>query len=92
MKQFRTPERITFPYGYVVEIERVPLEGIFGDFDDETRTIRIAVALAEPRHVRYVLLHEMDHAFADWKHWVANHVPIENPHKPAEEPVEEEPA
>ena len=89
-RRFRTPSTIALPWGYEVTVARGPVPpDRFAEWDGETDTITIDEALTKPAHVRWALLHEMDHAYADWKAWVESHVPVERPDGPKDEPAEE---
>lgn len=77
MDPLRFPKRVTFPFGYVVKIVQVPPGDVrLFDEDDgpldgawlETeRTIVVSKQLP-PRRKRYIIIHELIHAFADWQH------------------------
>jgi Zn-dependent peptidase ImmA (M78 family) len=69
------PHSVRFPGGYVVTIKtRAPSTlrrqakgDCFGYWDCGTRSIFIDKTITE-RKQRYVLTHELIHAFADWQH------------------------
>ena len=69
------PHSIRLPFGYTVTIKvvaartlrRVAEAEVHGCWDVDTRTIYIDRNLGE-REQKYVLTHEMMHAFADWQH------------------------
>ena len=71
----RLPKKVELPLGYEVTVAQVDpgseeLEGRHSAWDVDTQTICLdrSYSLAEKRGL---LLHEMEHAFADWKIWVA---------------------
>lgn len=74
------PSRVVFPFGYVVTVKRVTHTEITlaneddptadALWDDQARTILLDRNMPV-RQQRYLLLHELEHAFADWKLWVA---------------------
>ena len=70
----RIPTRVVFPFGYRISIrmvtdaemaERDP--NADGVWDSETRTIYIRKRLPVRRR-RYILGHELGHAWLDWQH------------------------
>jgi Zn-dependent peptidase ImmA (M78 family) len=69
------PASIRLPFGFTVTIKavsprtlkKVAKADVMGCWDLDTRTIYLDKTM-EPRNQRYVLTHEMIHAFADWQH------------------------
>ena len=69
------PHSIRLPFGYCVTVKavaprtlkRVAQADVMGCWDVGTRTIYIDKTMDE-KGQRYVLTHEMMHAFADWQH------------------------
>lgn len=70
----RIPSRIVFPFGYRISVRQLSdaemnkrdadADGIW---DDETKTIFIRKRLPVTRR-RYILAHELGHAWLDWQH------------------------
>lgn len=86
----KLPEEFEFPGGYVVGTRlRDPGTETWAEWDDETRTISIdrTVPLAVKR---WLYLHELEHAFADWRGWVADHFPVKAPSEPEPDSESEE--
>lgn len=80
---YSIPEAWMFPWGYAVWIKQVPpehpeLEGDHGNWDVLTRTIWMdnSKPLAEKRGL---LLHELDHAWNDFKLWAAQEMNVKAP-------------
>lgn len=86
----RIPASVRFPFGYVVRIRQVTdtemaeeseaastCEAPDGLWCHDTRVIFIRKALP-PRRKRYILGHELGHAWLDWAHHCMN----ENQAKP----------
>lgn len=81
MSVFRIPSRVPFPFGYIVCVQQVPAksEELYDEEDDSysdglwdvnMRTIYLNKAAAITRK-RWVFVHELEHAWADWKeHYV----------------------
>jgi Zn-dependent peptidase ImmA (M78 family) len=80
----RLPPRVTFPFGYVVEVRQVTDSEMLAEqeednreevadglWDVETRTIYVRKSLPL-RRKRYILGHEVGHAFIDWQHFCLN--------------------
>ena len=71
----RLPASVRFPFGYRVNVKLVTdtemadacEDGPDGLWDAETRTIRIRKALPLRRQ-KYILGHEIGHAWLDWVH------------------------
>lgn len=75
MKRLVIPSTIRLPFGYVVKVKLAPAS-LFkilecgdcdGLWDCETRTILIRASLPVTRR-RYILAHELGHAWLDWQH------------------------
>lgn len=70
----RIPSRVVFPFGYRVKIKQVTdtemneqAADADGLWEEETRTIYIRKNLPITRR-RYLLAHELFHAWLDWQH------------------------
>lgn len=74
----RLPQRVVLPFGYVVSVRLVtdsemrehlsPEDDLCdGLWLDGPRTIYLRKTLPKPR-LRYLLSHELGHAFLDWQH------------------------
>lgn len=74
---WRIPHRVPLPWGYVVRVIEVPEKSdelyddeadTYGDgtWDVNARAIYLNKAATAARR-RWVFVHEMDHAWADWK-------------------------
>lgn len=69
------PRTVRLPFGFVITIKtmapstlkRIAKEDVYGCWDGATRTIYIDKTVGE-RKQRYLLTHEMMHAFAEWQH------------------------
>lgn len=69
------PASVRLPFGYTVTIKVVSARAlkcvakaeVMGCWDGDTRTIYVDRNLGK-KEQRYVLTHEMIHAFADWQH------------------------
>ena len=86
----RVPESVALPFDYTVTVLRVPVEGnAWGDWDSDTRTIRVDKGLRRHAQARYIFLHEMEHAWKDWLQYVATKVGVQSPDGPVDEPAEE---
>jgi Zn-dependent peptidase ImmA (M78 family) len=74
----RLPTKIHFPFGYICTVKQVTdkemkdlcddEDGSDGMWDVETKTIYILKKLPTKRK-RYILGHELGHAFLDWQHY-----------------------
>lgn len=74
VRQMRIPSRVVLPFGYRIAVRQLTdLEmderdrNADGVWDDETRTIYIRKRLPITRR-RYILAHELGHAWLDWQH------------------------
>jgi len=86
----RLPRSFDLPGGYGITVVRGDAGlDTWGAWDPDTRTITLDRTLKNLAQARYIFLHEMEHAFTDWKKWVAAMVGIENPDGPVDEPAEE---
>lgn len=71
----RIPGRVNLPFGYVIsvkqlkqdEMNRVSLSDADGGWNVDIRTIYILKTLPITRK-RYILAHELGHAWLDWQH------------------------
>jgi len=71
----RIPSTIRLPFGYVVKVKLAPAslfkimscEDCDGLWDSDTKTILIRASLPATRR-RYILAHELGHAWLDWQH------------------------
>jgi hypothetical protein len=74
-KRLRIPNKIRLPFGYTVKVRLAPgkLFGVLGApdcdglWDCDTKTILIRKSLPVTRR-RYILAHELGHAWLDWQH------------------------
>lgn len=74
MSQHRIPKQVRFPFGYVVTVRQVSdqeldkaIEGVDACWDCNERSIWIRRSLPIKRR-RYLLAHELGHAWLDWQH------------------------
>lgn len=69
------PKSVTLPWGYKIKIRVVSRpeigEDVDGLWDEEKREITICRDLPVKRK-RYVLAHELQHAWLDWQHHCFN--------------------
>lgn len=70
----RIPTRVVLPFGYHISVRQVPDSDMDrrdpnadGIWDNETKTIYIRKRLPVTRR-RYILAHELGHAWLDWQH------------------------
>lgn len=71
----RIPNTVRLPFGYVVKVKLAPasLLQMLGEpdcdglWDCDTKTILIRASLPVTRR-RYILAHELGHAWLDWTH------------------------
>jgi hypothetical protein len=86
---YRLPRKVEFPFGYEISVvQGVPdKEDRAAEWDVDTRTIVVDRRLA-PAEKRGAFLHELDHAWSDWKLWVAQHVPVKYPDAMDPDPAE----
>jgi Zn-dependent peptidase ImmA (M78 family) len=80
----RLPSRVTLPFGYIIQVKQLTdaemldeqdecdrEELLDGLWDADTRTIFVRASLPMGRR-RYILGHEIGHAFIDWQHHCLN--------------------
>lgn len=78
----RLPRRITLPFGWIIRVEYLPehhetlydettREFLDGIWDQEGKTIYINKHVSVRRR-RRLILHELDHALNDLRHWAAD--------------------
>lgn len=89
----KPPDKVEWPFGYTVLVyEKEPgdpeLEDRWACWDTDNRTICIDSSLKVAEQ-RGAFLHEMDHAYTDWKAWVVQRWPVKFPEQAEEEPEEE---
>ncbi len=72
--QVRIPRKVTLPFGYIITVKQLSNgefnrkePGCDGLWDVERRTIYIRGSLPLNRR-RYILLHELGHAWLDFQH------------------------
>jgi hypothetical protein len=83
MNRWYIPKQPGFPFGYTVTVVQVPeddprLEERNGTWDVDTQTVYLNQALP-PAERRGAFMHEYEHAYTDWKLWVAQNVPVKYP-------------
>lgn len=90
---YSIPEAILLPWGYLVRVVQVPpdhpeLENRHAAWDTDTQTIWLdkSKPMAE---LRWCLMHEMDHAYTDWKGWANQNMNVKAP-EAYEAPEEED--
>lgn len=83
------PKAVVLPYGYEITVVRGDCGDAWGLWDDATRTITLDPGLRKRSMARYILEHELEHAWVDWKKWVRQHMSVENPDGATEEPSED---
>lgn len=92
---YRLPRKVDFPFGYEVSVvQGAPdQDDRAAEWDVDTRTIVVDRRLP-PAEKRGAFLHELDHAWSDWKLWVAQNVPVKYPDALEPDPMEldDEPA
>lgn len=81
----RLPRAPELPWNYAISVVRGDCGDSWGLWDEDARVITLDPSLRVPAQARYIFLHEFDHAYADWKKWVRDHIGIQNPDGPAEE-------
>src|SRR5262249_28382632 len=77
---YRLPRKVEFPFSYEVSVvQGTPdTSDRAAEWDVDTRTIVVDRRLP-PAEKRGAFLHELDHAWSDWKLWVAQNVPVKYP-------------
>lgn len=80
---YSIPEAVPLLWGYVAWVKQVPpehpeLEGRHAAWDTDTRTVWLdkTKPLAE---LRWCLMHELDHAWADCKGWAGQEMNVKMP-------------
>ena len=70
----RIPSKIRFPFGYTIIVKQMTNSNMNaldkdcdGLWDSDSKTIYIRKSLQMTRK-RYILTHELGHAFLDWQH------------------------
>src|SRR5262245_65404564 len=86
---YRLPRKVEFPFGYEVSVvQGAPdTSDRAAEWDVDTRTIVVDRKLP-PAEKRGAFLHELEHAWSDWKLWVAQHVPVKYPDALEPDPLE----
>jgi hypothetical protein len=88
---YRLPRKVDFPFGYEVSVvQGAPdTNDRAAEWDVDTRTIVVDRKLP-PAEKRGAFLHELDHAWSDWKLWVAQNVPVKYPDAMDPDPSEQD--
>ena len=88
---YRLPRKVDFPFGYEVSVvQGTPdTSDRAAEWDVDTRTIVVDRRLP-PAEKRGAFLHELDHAWSDWKLWVAQNVPVKYPDAMDPDPSEQD--
>jgi hypothetical protein len=88
---YRLPRKVDFPFGYEVSVvQGAPdVDDRVAEWDVDTRTIVVDRRLP-PAEKRGAFLHELDHAWSDWKLWVAQNVPVKYPDALEPDPAEKD--
>jgi hypothetical protein len=88
---YRLPRKVDFPFGYEVSVvQGAPdVDDRAAEWDVDTRTIVVDRRLP-PAEKRGAFLHELDHAWSDWKLWVAQNVPVKYPDALEPDPAEKD--
>ena len=88
---YRLPRKVDFPFGYeVAVVQGTPdTSDRAAEWDVDTRTIVVDRRLP-PAEKRGAFLHELDHAWSDWKLWVAQNVPVKYPDAMDPDPSEQD--
>jgi hypothetical protein len=86
---YRLPRKVDFPFGYeIAVVQGTPdKDDRVAEWDVDTRTIVVDRRLP-PAEKRGAFLHELDHAWSDWKLWVAQNVPVKYPDALDPDPAE----
>ena len=86
---YRLPRKFEFPFGYEISVvQGTPdKDDRAAEWDVDTRTIVVDRRLP-PAEKRGAFLHELDHAWSDWKLWVAQNVPVKYPDAMDPDPAE----
>src|SRR5262245_52986357 len=88
---YRLPRKVDFPFGYEISVvQGTPdKDDRAAEWDVDTRTIVVDRRLP-PAEKRGAFLHELDHAWNDWKLWVAQTVPVRYPDAMDPDPAEQD--
>jgi hypothetical protein len=88
---YRLPRKVELPFGYEISVvQDVPdKDDRAAEWDVDTRTIVVDRQLP-PAEKRGAFLHELDHAWSDWKLWVAQNVPVRYPDALEPDPAEKD--
>lgn len=86
---YRLPRKVELPFGYEISVvQGTPdKDDRAAEWDVDTRTIVVDRRLP-PAEKRGAFLHELDHAWSDWKLWVAQKVPVKYPDAMDPDPAE----
>ena len=86
---YRLPRTVEMPFGYEISVvqDTPDKEDRAAEWDVDTRTIVVDRRLP-PAEKRGAFLHELDHAWSDWKLWVAQNVPVKYPDALEPDPTE----
>jgi hypothetical protein len=96
-QRYKIYQWVTLPWDYDVEVRQISddqweteeLEPTdLGEWDPVTRVIKIRKDLP-PAEKRWLLWHELQHAFRDWELWAQQHVPMTAPDKALPEEEDE---
>jgi hypothetical protein len=79
------PADFELPFGYAVTVTRVDPFDSWGEWEVEVQEMTIDRTLTRPESLE-IFLHEIEHAFTDWKRWVRMRYPCKQPDPPANEP------
>jgi hypothetical protein len=86
---YRLPRKVELPFGYEISVVQAPpdKDDRAAEWDVDNRTIVVDRRLP-PAEKRGAFLHELDHAWSDWKLWVAQNVPVKYPDAMDPDPAE----
>ena len=86
---YRLPRKVEFAFGYEISVvqDTPDKDDRAAEWDVDTRTIVVDRRLP-PAEKRGAFLHELDHAWSDWKLWVAQNVPVKYPDAMDPDPAE----
>ena len=84
-------EKVELPFGYEISVVQAPpdKDDRAAEWDVDNRTIVVDRRLP-PAEKRGAFLHELDHAWSDWKLWVAQNVPVKYPDAMDPDPAEQD--
>jgi hypothetical protein len=88
---YRLPRKVELPFGYEISVvQGTPdTNDRAAEWDVDTRTIVVDRRLP-PAEKRGAFLHELDHAWSDWKLWVAQNVSVRYPDAMEPDPAEQD--